>query len=272
MKWLHSLLHDPTEHSAAPPGAASTPTSSDDSAPPEPVAGAHPEEPRLNDGGEMEGRSHSAGLGSESETLVIEPTMSSAPSETNDGLLVPMPPEFLDELRKGLNSIRERQGQLGDDQRALSEMFTSRLRSDDVQARAVEKLHDELRGYKTAFVRQQMLPLLKEVIFCHDFVSGELARLSTDESASSSESPAVRALAMTGQMLLDLLFKYDVEPFRSAAEQFDPKTQQCMRTVPCDRAELDKTIAARGLTGFCGPEAVIRREQVSVYKHTPGAN
>jgi len=158
---------------------------------------------------------------------------------------------------------------LGDAQKALQEQFASRIRSDEVQAKALETLHDDLKQYKANFVRQQMLPLLKEVIFCHDFVASQVDRASTDEAASGT--PAVSALAATKQMLLDLLFKYDVEPYQGEGEQFDPKNQQCARTVPTGRADADKTIAGRMQAGFRSPDGIVRREQVTVYKFTPGA-
>src|SRR5262249_55190677 len=125
------------------------------------------------------------------------------------------------------------------------------------------------RQYKSNFVRQQLLPLLKEVIFCHDFLTAQIERLAAvTEDAGASAS---RALAAAQQMLADLMFKYDVEPFRADGEQFDPKWQQCTQTIPTDRSEADKTLASRGLTGFRSPEGVVRREQVTVYKFTPGA-
>jgi len=156
---------------------------------------------------------------------------------------------------------------LGEAQKSLQEQFASRIRSDEVQAKALETLHDDLKQYKANFVRQQMLPLLKEVIFCHDFVTSQLDRATGDDVGS----PAASALSATKQMLLDLLFKYDVEPYQGEGEQFDPKSQQCARTVPTGRAEADKTIAGRMQTGFRSPEGIVRREQVTVYKFTPGA-
>lgn len=171
----------------------------------------------------------------------------------------------------GVDLLSERllrqQQELSDEQRALRELFTTRLRSDEAQARAVEKLHDELSGYKANFIRQQILPLIKEVIFCHDFLVTQIERLPP-----GGDEAGARALDATRQMLVDLMFKYDVEPYRCEGEAFDPKAQQCSRTIPTDRADADKTIASRGLPGFRGPEGVVRREQVTVYKFTPGAD
>lgn len=173
-----------------------------------------------------------------------------------------------DALVKLRDELLQKQQSLGDEQRALNDLFSTRLRSDEAQGRAVEKLHDELRQYKANFIRQQLLPVLKEVIFCHDFVVAQMER----SASASEEKPERAALEATRQMLIDLLFKYDVEPFRTEDERFDPKSQQCTQTVPSPRSEADKTVATRGLPGFRGPEGIVRREQVTVYKFTPGAD
>ena len=111
------------------------------------------------------------------------------------------------------------------------------------------------------------MPLLKEVIFCQDLLVQELERQQRTES---NREGAIRALEVARQMLVDILFKYDVEPFRVASDQFDPKLQQCTRTVPTESVAEDKQIASRGLEGFQSADGIVRREQVTVYKFTPG--
>lgn len=152
-------------------------------------------------------------------------------------------------------------------QQELNRLFESRIRSDEVQAKTLERLHDELRQYKANFIRQEMLPLFKDVIFCHDFVVREIERQrSAPSTAGDAAAQGVKALEILSQMLLDLLFKYDIEPYRCEGDQFDAKRQQCARTVPTEAPDRDKFIAELGLSGFESPEGIIRREQVTVYK------
>ena len=61
-------------------------------------------------------------------------------------------------------------------QEALRELFESRLRSDEVQAKALERLHDQVREYKTNFVRQEMQPLLRDLIYLLRFAADEVER------------------------------------------------------------------------------------------------
>jgi molecular chaperone GrpE (heat shock protein) len=68
-------------------------------------------------------------------------------------------------------------------------------------------------------------------------------------------------------MLTDVLFKYDVEPYRSEDEFFDRTSQQCLRTVATNVEADDKKIAIRGVTGYREGKTILRKEQVTVYKY-----
>lgn len=247
MKWLNNLLKDAPVESAV--EATSPPIFEPDL------------EERLPSPGAMDAATSAPPLADEPvATVPPEPTPAvSAPEPEPVAPPIGAPPDAA-ALRK-LDELLQTQ-------RELQQLFASRIHSDEVQAKALERLHDELRQYKTNFIRQQLLPFFKDVIFCHDFLCGELDRLHAADSVTDSESSS-RTLDHARQMLVDLLFKYDIEPYRGAGEQFDPKSQQCARTVPTDTAEQDKKIAAQLLPGFKSPDSIVRREQVVVFKHRP---
>lgn len=261
MKWLSSLRRDSADSSDSGTQAQDALTA--------PVA----ETIRRSD--DFEGSGLAEGSGSP-DRVPVDAESAGIPTEScgESSPEIPPPPQGQSLSRETVQAvvadvIQSALHPLGEAQKALQEQFGARIRSDEVQAKALETLHDDLKQYKANFVRQQMLPLLKEVIFCHDFVASQVDRASADEAAAST--PAVSALAATKQMLLDLLFKYDVEPYQAEGEQFDPKNQQCARTVPTGRADADKTIAGRIQAGFRSPDGIVRREQVTVFKFTPGA-
>lgn len=162
-------------------------------------------------------------------------------------------------------------------QQELLRLFESRIHSDEVQGKTLEKLHDELRQYKTNFIRQELMPFFKDVIFCHDFLCNEMSRLQncpgrSERPGQSPDDDITRSLDHARQMLVDLLFKYDIEPYRGEGDQFDPKLQQCAKTVPTDVVEHDKKLAAAVLPGFKSPDTIVRREQVMVHKYRPPEN
>ncbi|GEM_PF-2652703 len=151
------------------------------------------------------------------------------------------------------------------EQAELRKLFESRIHSDEVQARSLERLHNELQASRKQLQRAEMAPLLKDIVFCHDFVTREL------EGDDDSGKPLDRrsSFEVLGQMLLDVLFKYDVEPFRSESDEFDRTLQQCVRTEHTTEPNRDRRIATYGLTGFRSEDRIIRREQVTVYRYRP---
>ncbi len=153
-------------------------------------------------------------------------------------------------------------------QEALRELFESRLRSDEVQTKALERLHDQVREYKANFIRQEMQPLLRDLIFCYDFAADEVERANRGGPPPTAQETA-RAFDHLRQMVADVLAKYDVEPYRSPGPEFDRREQQCVRTVPTTVEADEKKVAAVGAVGFRLADLIVRKEQVTVYKHTP---
>ena len=246
MRWLQGLLKEPA---ATPPEATTPPVSPPEgTVPPIPEAAASPFVEAVV------------------AAIVDEPQATPPVPATEPTVPVAAPAVDLAPLILGL-------ADLGAQQQELRKIFENRMRSDEVQGKALEKLHDELQQYKTNFVRQSLTPLLKEVIFCHDFIVQQADKLKQPEQESTPEA-AHKALDAVQQMLLDLLFKFDVEPFRheiGSGAAFDPRTQQCLKTIPTDQPDLDKRIAQPGACGFRAGESILRRELVMVYKYSADA-
>jgi molecular chaperone GrpE (heat shock protein) len=155
---------------------------------------------------------------------------------------------------------------LGSKQDELRLLFESRIRSDEIQAKALERLSDQLRDYKTNFIRQEMQPLLRDLIYCYDFAADEAERAG-QEGPPPSPKEVAHAFNHLKQMVADVLAKYDVEPYRVEGPDFDRREQQCVRTVPTAIEADEKKIAVVGAIGFRLAEQIIRKEQVTVYKY-----
>ena len=63
----------------------------------------------------------------------------------------------------------------------------------------------------------------------------------------------------------DTLYRQGVEPFQHEGEDFDPRRQRSVSTVPTDDPERNKTIAGRLRPGFQSGEKLVRPEIVSVH-------
>jgi molecular chaperone GrpE (heat shock protein) len=166
------------------------------------------------------------------------------------------------EVASGLQDLASKQEE-------LRNLFESRIRSDEVQVKALERLHDQVREYKNNFIRQEMQPLLRDLIFCYDFAADEAERAGLEGHIPTPKETAL-AFNHLRQMVADVLSKYDIEPYRASGTEFDRREQQCVRTVPTAVESDEKKIAAIGAIGFRSAEQIVRKEQVTVYKYNPG--
>ena len=88
--------------------------------------------------------------------------------------------------------------------------------------------------------------------------------------AQPAEEPD-RAAAVRGTLdsirtaIEDILYRQGVEPFRLEGEEFDPRRQRAVTTVPTEDPQRNKTIAARLRPGFQAGDKLIRPEIVSVH-------
>jgi molecular chaperone GrpE (heat shock protein) len=153
-------------------------------------------------------------------------------------------------------------------QDGLRELFEARIRSDEVQAKALERLHDQVREYKANFVRQEMQPLLRDLIYCYDYAADEVERSGRGGPPPTAQETA-KAFDHLRQMVADVLAKYDVVPYRCPGPEFDRREQQCVRTVPTTLETEEKKIAVVGAIGFRLADLIVRKEQVTVYKYSP---
>lgn len=165
---------------------------------------------------------------------------------------------------ESFDELRVEQAGLRTEQTELRKLFESRIHSDQVQSRALERLHEELKGSREQLKRSELAPVLKDIIFCHDFVAKEL-----QHDADGGEPDWRKSFELLGQMLLDVLFKYDVEPFSGDSDEFDRSCQQCVKTEATEESEQDRRIASVGLSGFRNEDRIIRREQVTVFRYRP---
>jgi len=173
---------------------------------------------------------------------------------------------LLTEMAVAVERVARSVEQLQTRQDELRELFESRIRCDGVQVKAMEHLHDQLREYKANFVRQEMQPLLRDLIYCYDTAAQEVERARTSTAPVTAED-ATAALDHIRQMIADVLAKYEVESYRVPGPAFDRREQQCVGVVVTEDLSADKQVATLGAVGFRTRDMVIRKEQVTVFKY-----
>jgi molecular chaperone GrpE len=160
-------------------------------------------------------------------------------------------------------AIRLMQGAVDQRLSTLQSMFEREIRAEATRERIVDRLHSELQEYKQDLLLKIQRPIFIDLIQLHDDIGKMM-------DAQPVEDPD-RAASVRGTLdsirtaIEDILYRQGVEPFRLDDEEFDPRRQRAVHTVPTEEPDLNKTIAARLRPGFQSGDKIIRPEIVSVH-------
>ncbi len=106
-------------------------------------------------------------------------------------------------------------------------------------------------------------PIFIDLIQLHD----DIGKLIEAQPADEPD----RAAALRGTLesirsaIEDTLYRQGVEPFQNEGQEFEPRRQRSVTTVPTDDPERNKTIAGRLRPGFQSGDKLIRPEIISVH-------
>jgi len=145
----------------------------------------------------------------------------------------------------------------------LQTLFDREIRAEATRERIVDRLHAELQEYKQDLFLKVQRPIFIDLIQLHDDIGKMIEAQPADEPD--------RAAALRGTLesirtaIEDTLYRQGVEPFQNEGQDFDPRRQRSVTTVPTDDPERNKTIAGRLRPGFQAGDKLIRPEIVSVH-------
>lgn len=149
------------------------------------------------------------------------------------------------------------------------ERFDKKLLYDESKERQINRLHQELQGYKSDLVRQAVLPLVKEIIEFH----AEIGRLIPEmRNKTEDEFPRDQIFKRMEQLQEDvelLLEHHDVEAYRAEPGiVFDPRLHTMLRTntIPTDDPGLSGIVKDCTHPGFRYGERIVEKARVVVYK------
>jgi molecular chaperone GrpE len=187
-----------------------------------------------------------------------------SPWSTSEPLSVPLQtPADADEGPRVLEAIGALESRLDQRLANLQALFDREVRAEATRERIVDRLHAELQDYKQDLLLKVQRPIFVDLIQLHDDI-GKMIEAQPQEEPD--HAAAVRGRLESIRMAIeDILYRQGVEPFRAEGEDFDPRRQRAVGTVPTEELERNKTIASRLRPGFQAGDKLIRPEIVSVF-------
>jgi molecular chaperone GrpE len=145
----------------------------------------------------------------------------------------------------------------------LQTLFDREIRAEATRERIVDRLHAELQDYKQDLLLKVQRPMFVDLIQLHDDIGKMIDAQSNDDADRSGGVRDLLGSIRTG--IEDILYRQGVEPFTAEGDEFDPRRQRSVTTVPTEDPERNKTIANRLRPGFQSGDRIIRPEIVTVY-------
>jgi molecular chaperone GrpE len=145
----------------------------------------------------------------------------------------------------------------------LQTMFDREIRAEASRERVVDRLHAELQEYKQDLLLKVQRPIFIDLIQLHDDI-GKM--IEAQPAEDPDRAVAIRSILESIRAAIeDTLYRQGVEPFQNEGEEFDPRRQRSVTTVPTEDPERNKTIAGRLRPGFQAGDKLVRPELVSVH-------
>ncbi len=150
--------------------------------------------------------------------------------------------------------------------------FRDKLALDRFKEDQISKLHEEVQAFRNDLVLRTVRQVLQGLIRLHDDMGKVLASLRERPAEELTPERLFRQIEGFQDDVELLLGQHGVERFEAAVEEFDPRRQTAMRTVPAgDPAQVGR-IAERLRPGFEQGETLLQKERVAVFAATSGTN
>jgi molecular chaperone GrpE len=147
----------------------------------------------------------------------------------------------------------------------LLDAFDRKLAFDAGKEKQIDRLHEELQGYRADLVTKAIRPVLQSLIRLHDSFGKILEALDHEDREQLTPERLIGLMRGFREDVELTLEENGVNAFESETETFDPRRQRAMRRTETTEPERFGKVAARLLPGFAQGDTLIEKERVAVY-------
>jgi molecular chaperone GrpE (heat shock protein) len=152
-------------------------------------------------------------------------------------------------------------GRLAGEVAGLQKEFKDKIRYDEVKERQIDRMHEELQGFRTGLHLRLLQPVFTDLIAMHD----DLVEASHQDNASAD-------LDSFKESILETLLRNGVSSYIVDSNEIDRARQRVIRAVTTSDETLDRHVQRRVRVGFEYDNGkVLRPEWVVAYRHAPNA-
>lgn len=149
--------------------------------------------------------------------------------------------------------------------RSIQQTITSRLESDAYKDQIIERLHQELQGYKEDLSKKQIKPIIMDLIQFMDNIRKLTDYYRKRGIFGNDPEKLLKLLIHIPADLEDICGRNGVFPFQCDSDTFDPSRQRILKRIATTDKVKDKSVAKSLRPGYEWDGQIIRPEMVAVY-------
>ena len=148
----------------------------------------------------------------------------------------------------------------------LLEAFNQKLAFDNFKEKQIDRLHEELQGYKSDLLLKAAQPLIAAMIKLHADAGRLIIGISQEDPTKLTAERIIGFFDNFRDEIADLLAARGVEMFLTAVgEQFDVRRQSSVGIVETSNSALAGRVAETAQPGFELGSTVLSKEKVKIY-------
>jgi len=156
--------------------------------------------------------------------------------------------------------------QLSNLEARLLDAFNQKLAFDTFKEKQIDRLHEELQGYKSDLLLKAAQPLIAAIIKLHSDVGRLISGISREDPTKLTVEQIIGFFDSFRDEIVDLLAARGVEMFQTAGgDRFDARRQSSVGTVETLNSELAGRVAETAQPGFEQGATVLSKEKVKIY-------
>lgn len=185
------------------------------------------------------------------------PSETPGPSESEQAVELGSRLERLEQRLASLEKGFEPMTSVAESSAKALDILSDRQEFDRARELAVEKMNEELTRFRQKGVDYVKKGMIENLIVLYDNV---------EQCMESLDGQARETVDWLREMLLETLYREDVDPMDDAPDTLDRQKHKVVRTVETDDPDLDRTVARVVKRGFYWHGSVIRREHIELHR------
>jgi molecular chaperone GrpE len=165
------------------------------------------------------------------------------------------------------DSLADLSAMLSNLQERLLDAFDQKLAFDAFKERQIDRLHEEVQGYKSDLLLKAARPLIAAMIMLHADIGRLISGISREDPTKLTVERIIGFFDGFRDEIIDLLAAQGVEVFHAARDddRFDAWRQSSVGVVETSDPELVGRIAEIVQPGFEQGSTVLSKEKVKIY-------